>query len=68
MEGGGGRQLMLRENNNYMNQLTEIFLLRISSMWKAFRTLHNNSYLCNLWLNKGFTHIDNLIDLHSLDR
>lgn len=60
-EGGGGRQLMSRENNNYMSQLTEIFLLRIPSMWKAFRALHNNFYLCNLWLNKGFAHIDNFI-------
>lgn len=48
---------MSRENYNYINQVTEKSLLRIPFMWEAFRALHNsNLYLCNLWLNRGYTY------------
>lgn len=37
---GRGRQLMLRESHNYVNEFTEISFLRISCTWKAFWALH----------------------------
>lgn len=61
---------MLMQECNYMNQSTEIPLFRIPCIWQAFRALHKTSfYLCDLQLNKGFTHREIIpFDLYSLGR